>query len=180
MKFGVSVLSIALFLINCSSSKVKWENFNSGDCTKYHFGRIEAKRLLTDVEKSELAKQGIQIQEFVFETQYLGSWEHKWATKNFDKTPVKSLIPFSLQDKLASGMQLSELKRITETPGESMVLIQTIATVNPGELSRFGKLVFSREHFYRMVVPHHQLYNLLEFPCLRLLSIVKENYDPDN
>jgi hypothetical protein len=169
-----------MLTVSCSSTKKKWEDFKVGDCAKYQFGRIEAKRLLTDVEKNELAKQGIQIQEFVFETQYLGSWEHKWASRNLDKIPVKTLIPFSLQDKLASGMQLSELKKLSESPGESMVLIQTIASVNKTELNQFGKLIFSRDHFYRMVVPHHQLYNLLEFQCLRLLSIVKENYNPDN
>ncbi len=180
MKFVCFAILMGILFYNCSTSKKSWGDFKKSDCSKYRFGRIETKRLLTEIEKSELSVQGIQIQEFVFETQYLGSWELKWASKNFEKTPVKSLIPFSSQDKLASGMQIQELKKLTELPGESMVLIQTIATVNPTELNQFGKIVFSREHFYRMIIPHNQLFNLLEFPCLRLLSVVKENYEADN
>jgi hypothetical protein len=163
----------------CSSSKKNWADFKGSDCAKYQFGRIDAKRLLTTEEKSNLEISGIHIQEFVFETQYLGSWDKKWTGKNLEKTPVKTLVPFSAQDKLASGMQLSEIRRLAETPGESMVLLQTIATIDHTELSKFGKLVFNREYFYRMIVPHSKLEELIEFPCIRLVSIVKDNYDPD-
>lgn len=180
MKYTAIVFLISFICTSCSTSKKEWVDFRTADCSKYLYGRIDAKRLLTDLEKKNLSVQGIQVQEFVFETQYLGSWKKNWTSKSLEKTAIKSLIPFSIQDKLASGMQLQELKRIGETPGESMVLIQTIATVNPVDLGSFGKIVFSREHFYRMIVPHDQLFSLLEFPCLRLLSIVKDNYDPDN
>lgn len=180
MKFAFIVISVAFLLINCSTAKKEWGNFNRVDCSKYQFGRIEARRLLSEKEKESLAELGIRIQEFVFETQYLGCWDMKWSTMNLEKTAVKNLIPFTYQDKLSSGMQLQELKKFMDTPGESMVLIQTIATVDPGELQQFGKLIFSRQHFYRMSVPHNKLMNLLEFPCIRLLSIIKQNYDPDN
>jgi hypothetical protein len=179
MKLVGYYIVFGLFICSCGSSKKEWADFRNADCAKYQFGRIDAKRVLTDNEKKSLAQQGIQVQEFVFETQYLGSWEVKWSAKNLDKTPIKSLIPFSTQDKLASGMQIQELKKLADSPGESMVLIQTIATVNNDELSKYGKLIFKRDYFYRMLVPHNQLLLLLEFPCLRLMSIVKDNYDPD-
>lgn len=179
MKHCFFALLIGLLLINCAASKKEWADFNKADCEKYVYGRIETKRLLTESDKTKLSIDGIQIQEFVFESQYLGSWKKKWAKANLDKTVVKSLIPFSIQDKLASGMQVQDLKKLSESPGESMVLLQTIATVNQEDLNQFGKIIFSREHFYRMLVPHAQLMNLLEFPCLRLMSIVKDNYDPD-
>lgn len=179
MKYLFIVSLAGILLVDCSKSMHKWADFKRSDCAKYFFGRINAKRLLTDADKTNLNAQGIYIQEFVFETQYLGSWELNQAKKNLEKTAIESLIPFSLQDKLASGMQIKELKKLSETPGESMVLLQTIATVNQTELKQFGQLIFQREHFYRMVVPHNQLMNLLEFPCLRLLNIVKYDYDPD-
>lgn len=180
MKSTCLACLFGIFFLSCATTKKKWTDFKKADCERFYFGRIEAKRLLTDSEKNDLSVLGIQVQEYVFETQYLGSWELKWASKSLDKTAVKSLIPFLTQDKLASGMQLQELKKISETPGESMVLIQTIATVNPSELGQFGKIVFKKDHFYRMITPHNQLFNLLEFPCLRLLSIVKYDYVPDN
>ena len=83
------------------------------------------------------------------------------------------------KDKLASGMTMAELKKLGETPGQSMVLLQTMATLQTGELDAFGELVFSRDYFYRMVVPHANLVRVAEHPCIRLLSIVKENYEPD-
>jgi hypothetical protein len=179
MKYFLFAFSIGIMLLNCATSKKEWADFNKADCDKYIYGRIETKRLLTESDKTKLAQEGIQVQEFVFESQYLGSWQKKWAKSNLDKTVVKSLIPFTTQDKLASGMQIPDLKKLSESPGQSMVLVQMIATVNKEDLNQFGEIIFSRDHFYRMLVPHAQLMNLLEFPCLRLMSIVKDNYDPD-
>lgn len=180
MKYTIILSLIGILFSGCSTSKKEWADFKKEDCSKYHFGRIEAKRLLTEDEKKLLSNDGIHVQEFVFETQYLGSWEQKWAGKSLEKTAIKSLVSFSPQDKLASGMQIKELQKLADTPGESMVLLQTIATVNPLELRQFGRLVFSQNHFYRMVVAHNKLIDLIEFPCLRMMSIVKSNYDPDN
>jgi hypothetical protein len=180
MKYVSIAILFVILITACSTSKKKWADFKKADCANYYFGRIEAKRLLTEAEKRNLSEQGIQIQEFVFESQYLGSWEHKWVKKSLEKTAIKSLIPFSTQDKLASGMQVQEIKKLSESPGESIVLLQTIATVLPSDLSQFGKIVFSKDHFYRMQVPHNQLFSLLEYPCLRMMSILKEAGLPDN
>ncbi|MBK8486065.1 MAG: hypothetical protein IPO86_13325 [Saprospiraceae bacterium] len=175
----VASLCLILFF-SCSSSKIAWTDLKASDCSKYAYGRIEAKRLLSEAEKSDLLLKGLHIQEFIFENQYLGSWElKKWPGKNLEKSAIQSLIKFMPQEKLASGMLLSDLSKLAESPGESMVLIQAISTIDLNELKQFGTLVFNRDHFYRMIVPHQQLISLLEFPCLRLLSIVKETYEPD-
>lgn len=136
--------------------------------------------MLTEADKSALHKQGIIIQEFVLENQYLGSWKSKWNTENLDKTPVNALVKFKTQDKLASGMELSRFTEISNAVGSSMVLIQTIASVDSLELREYGEVLFHRDHFYRMLVPNKNLLDLLDYPCLRLLSIVKENYEPDS
>ncbi len=180
MRYFSLVLLLVIICVGCATSKKEWANFTGKDCEKYVFGRIETKRLLTAMEKLTLAQSGIHIQEFIFETQYLGSWNKEWNSKNLDKTPVNSLVAFTAQDKIASGIQITEVQRISETPGESMVLIQTIATVTPDELKTFGQVVFGRDYSYRMIVPHHNLMKLLEFPCLRLMSIIKYDYDPDS
>lgn len=179
MKFSMC-LFILLCVFACAPAKKEWANFTKKDCENYYFGRIEAKRLLTATEKISLKDAGIHIQEFILETQYLGSWKKEWLSKNLDKTPIHSLIPFTPQDKIASGVQIAEVQRISETPGESMVLIQTIATVTPEELKNYGQMVFGRDYSYRLIVPHNNLMKLLEFPCLRLMSIIKYDYDPDS
>lgn len=166
--------------ISCGSSKRTFADLKSADCQKYTFGRIEAKRLLTEADKAALIKSGLHIQEFIFENQYLGSWETaSWVNKKLDKTAIKNLIPFNAQDKLSSGMLVSELKRISELPGSSIVLIQTISTIDQNELRQFGEIVFNRDNFYRLDVEHAKLMGLLEYPCIRLLSVVKETLDPD-
>lgn len=136
--------------------------------------------MLTEADKSELNKQGIIVQEFVLENQYLGSWKSKWNLENLDKTPVNALVKFQTQDKLASGMELARFGEIANSVGSSMVLIQTLASVDSLELNEFGEILFHRDHFYRMIVAHNNLKDLLNYPCLRLLSIVKENYEPDS
>lgn len=136
--------------------------------------------MLTEADKSELNKQGIIVQEFVLENQYLGSWKSKWNLENLDKTPVNALVKFQTQDKLASGMELARFSEIANSAGSSMVLIQTLASVDSLELNEYGEILFHRDHFYRMIVAHNNLEDLLNYPCLRLLSIVKENYEPDS
>jgi len=167
------------FIMACSSTSKSWQYLKEEDCLKYTFGRIDAKRSLTEEDKKSLLKQGLRIQEFVFENQYLGCWDKNWNTKNLDQTPVVSLNPFEAKDKLASGMPIHKLDEIAQTTGHSMVLIQTLSSVDSMELVNYGKIIFHRDHFYRLLVKHQDLKDLLEYPCLRLMSIVKENHEPD-
>lgn len=163
----------------CAPSGRSWQQLKEADCVQYTFGRIDAKRMLTEEDKSKLLKQGLRIQEFVLENQYLGCWDRKWNQKVLDKTPIASLNPFEIKDKLGSGMQLSKLNELSQSPGKSMVLIQTLSSVDSLELKQYGSIIFKRDHFYRLLVDHANLPELLEYPCLRLMSIVKDQYEPD-
>lgn len=178
MKNLYTRLFIYTFLV-CSSCSSRLTNLNQSSCEKYEYGRIETRHTLLPEEKIKLEKQGIRILEFVFENQYLGVWKKSWNKKNLEKTVIKILKPFTMEEKMASGGQTSELTKIVQEPGESIVLIQTIGPVNVAVLSEFGKIQFERDLFYRMVVPHHKLMELLEFSCVRTFSIMKENYQPD-
>ncbi|MBK9109160.1 MAG: hypothetical protein IPM92_12545 [Saprospiraceae bacterium] len=178
IRYCICLLSLFI-TIACSRKATEWTDLKSGDCENLTYGRIDAKRLLTDEDIQQLKKDGLRILEFVLENQYLGSWEQKWNHRSLDKTPVKSLIAFESKEKLASGMQLDQLKTLSNTTGQAMVLIQTLAPVDSMEIKQFGKVLFHKDHFYRLVVANHKLPELLDYPCLRLMSIVKENYDPD-
>lgn len=178
IRFLLLLISIT-FTIACTKKSSVWSDLKSSDCEKLTYGRIDAKRSLTDEDISQLKKQGLRILEFVLENQYLGSWEQHWNKRSLDKTPVKALISFDFKEKLASGMQLDQLKTLSSSTGQAMVLIQTLAPVDSMEIKQFGKVLFHKDHFYRLVLPNHKLPELLEYPCLRLMSIVKENYDPD-
>lgn len=177
---GAFLCLIILMILSCSRKPMAWENLKEKDCANYTFGRIESKRMLSDEDKTSLEKQGIVIQEFVLENQYLGSWKSSWNSVTLDKTPINALVKFETKDKLASGMEMTHFEEISNSPGSSMVLLQTLASVDSLELVFYGEILFHRDHFYRMVIPHPQLQELLNYPCLRLLSIVKEHYEPDS
>lgn len=168
-----------MWLTSCSRKAISWDQIKSEDCSALIYGRVDAKRLLTQEDISLLQKQGLRILEFVLENQYLGCWNQKWVEKSLDKTPLNALTPFESKEKIGSGMQLDQLRNLDNTVGHAMVLIQTLAPVDSLELIQYGKILFSRDHFYRMVVPNNHLMDLLDYPCLRLMSIVKENYEPD-
>ena len=80
---------------------------------------------------------------------------------------------------MASGLNVTDLKKLVETPGKSIILLQTITTVDSTEWAPYGELIFHKDYFYRLVVPHANLMDLIQYPCLRMMSIVKENYEPD-
>lgn len=179
MKQLILFIAFILLFSQCSRQPAQWTQLSEEGCAQYVFGRVEAKRLLTDEDKSALLKEGLRIQEYVMETQYLGNWDKRWERKSLDETPLRELVPIAPHEKLASGMTQSELERIGSTPGSAMVLLQTFAPVDSLEIRRFGKVVFSRDHFYRLVVPHPQLTALMNYSCLRFMSIVKADYEPD-
>ncbi len=179
MKFVRQLPLLLLILSSCASSSVSWINMKEADCSKYTFGRMETKRVLNADETKKLSKEGIKILEYVLEQQYLACWDHSWSQKPLEKTPVKALVPFEAKDKLASGMNVEHIKKLSGEVGQSMVLLQTFAQVDSMELVRYGQILYHKDYFYRLVVPHSQLEDLLEYPCLRLFSLVKENYTPD-
>ncbi len=179
MKQLILFVAFISFFSLCSRQPAQWTQLSEESCARYVFGRVEAKRLLTDEDKAALLKEGLRIQEYVMETQYLGNWDKRWERKSLDETPLRELMPIAPHEKLASGMTQSELERIGSTPGSAMVLLQTFAPVDSLEIRRFGKVVFSRDHFYRLVVPHPQLTALMDYSCLRFMSIVKADYEPD-
>ncbi len=173
------VPALLLFLFSCATSKTSWMNMKETECSKYTFGRMETKRILSEDETKKLEKDGIKIMEYVLEQQYLACWEHSWSQKSLEKTPVKALVPFEAKDKLAAGMNVEHLKKLSSEAGNSMILLQTYAPVDSVELSQYGQILYHKDYFYRLVVPHTQLEELLNYPCLRLFSIVKESYTPD-
>ncbi len=179
MKISLYLLSCLCIIAACSTTQKPFSNLKAEDCSQYIFGRIESRRLLTEADKKLLLEKGLRIQEVVLDNFYLGSWNQKWAQTDLEKTNIRSLNPFTMQDKLASGLNVSDLKKTVESPGKSMVLLQTITSVDSTEWKAFGELVFHKDYFYRLVVPHENLLKLIEYPCLRMMSIVKENYNPD-
>jgi len=180
MKLSFLLAFCLLLLTACSTTQKPFSNLKAEDCSQFIFGRIESRRQLTEEDKKVLLEKGLRIQEVILDNFYLGSWNQKWAQTDLDKTNIRSLNPFGFQDKLASGLNVTDLKKLVESPGKSIILLQTITTVDSTEWSAFGELIFHKDYFYRLVVPHQNLMDLIQYPCLRMMSIVKENYEPDD
>lgn len=178
IRLPIIMLCLA-FLFSCARKTTEWTELQSGDCEKYTYGRIDAKRTLTEEDMAKLKREGLRVLEFVLENQYLGAWEEGWKKQSLDKTPLKALVPFESKEKLASGMQMEQLTALSHSVGQAMVLLQTLGPVDSLEIRQFGKVLFHKDHFYRLVVPNDRLLDIMEYPCLRLMSIVKENYEPD-
>ncbi|MDQ3141985.1 MAG: hypothetical protein M3Q56_07030 [Bacteroidota bacterium] len=173
------LILVVIILIQCKSSE-NWTSLNDETCSKYAYGKLEARHLLSDPEKALLLKHSIRIHEFIIDNYYMGSWPKNFKMQQLSQLPIKSLYPSENADKLAGGITEQMLFDMAVTPGESMVLLQTIGPVQKEDVERFGKLLFEKDNFYRMNVNHQNLKKLLDFPCLRMMSILKENNEPES
>ena len=61
----------------------------------------------------------------------------------------------------------------------SNVIFNTFGELQEGELSEFGKLIKQNQGFFRMEINNARIPDLLEFPCLKSISILREMPIPD-
>ena len=176
--FG-SYIFVLICCISCSK-KLDLSSLDSNVCENFTFGRIELKRNISDVEKSKLANEGVIIQEYIFDQVYLGVWSKKWNSKKLEKTAIKALKPAKAEDKLASGMTINEIEAMSKENTRSTVLLQTIGKMKPNVFSEIGTVLMNKDFFYRLDVHNSHLMDLLDNPCIKLITILKEPAVPDH
>lgn len=173
-------LIVVLFiLITACASPTQLGLLTSTKCEDYSYGKIEASRILSDEEKSSLTKKGIYVQQSVFDNVYLGVWKNNIKLKLLEKLPIKKLTQISGEEKLSGGYSKEQLEELFNTSGSSNVIFNTFGELQEGELSEFGKLIKQNQGFFRMEINNARIPDLLEFPCLKSISILREMPIPD-
>lgn len=176
MKFLVFLIMMSLSLSFCKVSH-QMTQLTEKKCGQYTYGRIEFKRSITTEEKNQLTLQGLLMQDFIFENIYLGLWYKSWDKKNLNKTAIRTLIPFSPDDKLAGGLLVRDIK--ADDNSNCLILIQTIGPLSKDELNDYGLIISSNDDFYKMEVQKRNILPLLDHPCIKMVSLVKEDYIHD-
>jgi len=168
----------SLLILCCAcSSPIKLYNLDESACAKLAFGQIETRRMLTDVDKANLEKEGLIIQDFIFENIYQGVWKHQFGKKNLDKTPIIKLTPIGPEQKIAGGKSISE---IDQQENKNVVLIlQTIGPMAPESLSEYGKITAEKNSFIKMETGIKNALDLSNHPCIKNISILEPDFTPD-
>ena len=173
------LFAIILIATFACSKKLNLTKLSSANCEEYAYGKIEAKRILNDQDKLNLQNHGIQIQQSIFENLYLGVWLKNIENKSMDKTPVRKLTTVKQFEKLTGGMTVEELNQLAATSGTSTILLTTIGEVLESEIEEFGQIDVFKDGYYRMKVNNVKLNEILEYPCLKTFSVLREMELPD-
>lgn len=169
---------ILIFFISCSAPK-ELPKLSTESCEDFYYGKIETKRILSDEDKLALTKKGIYIQQAVFEYAYLGVWRRKINLTDLSKTAIKSLRETKTGEKLTAGISAKDFEELTKTHGTSVVLMNTISKVNDDEISEFGQIMAQQQGYYKLNVSNSRLQDILEYPCLRTMTVLREMEMPD-
>ncbi len=176
MKFLYFLVTIAS-LSSCNSA-IKLYDLEEADCAKMVYGQITTRRMLTDADKDLLSKNGLIIQDFIFENIYSGVWKHSWSGKNLDRSPVKNLDPLTPDQKLAGGILLSEIEKADNR--NVTLLIQTIGPLVPEALNAYGRIISEKNSFIRMETGIRNVVDLSNHPCIKTISILEAENTPDS
>lgn len=173
--YKLKIVLLLFVIYSCGTSK-KVSDLKSADCIDYSFGMIEAKRILNDEEKSLLEKQGIFIQEFLFENVYQGVWRKSWNKKKLNATPIRKLRTYNAEDKISEGVQLKDLNNDNTVCN---LIVQSFVDLNEKEFSSFGKLINYNNKFYRLETQKKYISEIAMHPCVKHVSIMKSLDVPD-
>jgi hypothetical protein len=176
MKF-LHFFLIIISLSSCNSS-IKLYDLDEPDCAKLVYGQITTRRMLTDADKSLLTKNGLIVQDFIFENIYSGVWKQNWHRKDLDRTPVRNLDPLTPDQKLAGGMLLSEIEKAENR--NVTLLIQTIGPMLPEALNAYGRIISEKNSFIRMETGIRNVVDLSNHPCIKTISILEPENTPDS
>jgi hypothetical protein len=176
MKF-LYYLFLTTTLAACSGT-IKLYDLDEADCSRLVYGQITTRRMLTDVDKNQLAKNGLLVQDFIFENVYSGVWKQNWSGKDLDRTPIRNLNALTPDQKLAGGILLSEIEK-TENRNVTL-LIQTIGPMVPESLNSYGRIISEKNSFIRMETGIRNVSDLSNHPCIKTISILEPENTPDS
>ncbi|MBK9270048.1 MAG: hypothetical protein IPM48_00490 [Saprospiraceae bacterium] len=166
-----------IILFGACSSPIRLYNLNEDLCTNLVYGQIETRRLLTDLDKTNLEKQGMVIQDYIFENIYQGVWKKSFEKSNLNKTPIVKLSALTPDQKVAGGTALSEIEK-----GENrnvVLILQSIGPMAPESLSEYGKITAEKNSFIKMETGIKNVLDLSKHPCIKNISILEAELAPD-